>query len=282
MSTNILMISLSVLTFISIWAPNKYIWQVCYCLLFVVGLATSSLTPVAMIPAALLIMCLVMYQKGQRYSLITGCMALVLGVLLGLHVLPGFNNYQFASDIFLSDSAASFDIWFNFDKSMFGFFVLGIVLHKDLIRSISGARQMLMLFMPIAVCGILAIYATGFLIGFSSLDWTPSTVFFAWALKNLVFTVVAEEVFFRGVVQNEISKRLHSRYGQHIAVIVAGALFGLAHFGGGLPFVLLSSLAGILYGYTYKATGRIEAPIVTHFLLNVGHFLIFTYPYSAP
>jgi len=282
MSADILMVWLTVLTFLLMWASNKYLWQASYGLLFVVGLATSTLTFAALGSAISLIVLLVIYQQKQRFSLLSVGLALVLGVLLGLHQLPGFNNYQFASDIVLSDTSVAFDIWFNFDKSMFGLFVLGIVLHRNLIRNVSDAVQTLTLFMPVAVVGLLAIYIVGIIIGYSSFDWTFSSVFFAWALKNMVFTVVAEEVFFRGIVQYEISKRLQTQGAELIAVIVAGILFGIAHFGGGLSYVLLSSLAGILYGYTYKVSGKIEAPIITHFLLNAGHFLIFTYPYSAP
>ena len=118
-------------------------------------------------------------------------------------------------------------------------------------------------------------------IDYSKIDWTPAFIFIPWVIKNLVFTVLAEEVFFRGIVQTELAKLTSGCYAGHISVVIAGCLFGLAHFSGGLQYAFLSSLAGILYGYTYKITGRIEAPIITHVLLNSGHFLMFAYPYSA-
>lgn len=281
MAGELVMVSLTVMTFLSVWAPNQRIWQVCYAVLFIFGVVTSAITYQAILPMVVLALLLYHYQKEQKYSLITGTLALLLGLALGLHVVPGFNNYEYAANIALSETAAKFDIWFNWDKSMFGLFVLGIVLHRSLIRNASIARQTLKAFLPIALTGIASIYTVGVLIGYSSFDWTPTAIFLPWALKNMVFTVLAEEAFFRGIVQAQLAKRLNGTYSAHIAVMVAGVLFGMAHFGGGIYYVFLASLAGVLYGYTYKITGRIEAPIITHFLLNAGHFLMFTYPYSA-
>jgi len=41
---------------------------------------------------------------------------------------------------------------------------------------------------------------------------------------------------------------------------------------------VLSTVAGLGYGWVYQRTGRIEASILTHFALNLVHFLLFTYP----
>lgn len=276
-----LMVLFTTITFLFMWVRNERVWQLSYAVLFVVGLLTSSITYIAMLPMVTLAFLLNHYKKDQKYSSIAGIVALLIGLALGLHVVPGFNNYEYASDITLSASAASFDIWFNWDKSMFGLFVLGIVLHSSLVRNRQDLWAVTRVFLPMGLAGILAIYCVGMLMGYSAFDWTPAAVFLPWALKNIVFTVLAEEAFFRGVVQNQLTKNLNGQYAGHLSVIIAGVLFGIAHFGGGIYYVLLSSLSGILYGYTYKATGRIEAPIMTHFLLNAGHFLMFTYPYSA-
>jgi len=277
MSNDLLMIFHTVLTFLLMWVRNERVWQMSYAAVLTIGFATSAITYMAVAPMVALVFLLVQYRKGQKYSLLAGMLALALGLALGLHVLPGFNNYEYLSDITLSVKAASFNIWFNWDKSMFGLFVLGIVLHRRLIRSRRDALTAAKSFFPIAFGGTLAIYAIGMALGYSSLDLTPNVVFLPWAIKNIVFTVLAEEVFFRGLIQNQLARRLNG----HLAVVVAGVLFGAVHFGGGVYYVFLSSMAGILYGYTYKVTGRIEAPIITHFLLNAGHFLFFTYPYSA-
>jgi len=280
MDSNILMIALTVITFFLIWVNNERWWQASYAALFITGLLTGALTYLAIIPMIALALLLTHYQKNTKLSLLAGVSAAFIGLALGLHVVPGFNNVEFASDIRLSSSAASFDIWFNWDKSMFGLFVLGIVLRKNLIRNFTDAVSATKSFLPLATIGIFVIYSIGVLIGYSSIDFTAAAIFLPWALKNLIFTVVAEEALFRGLIQNELTNRLKCNYSDHFAVIIGGVIFGAVHFSGGIYYVLLSSLAGVFYGYPYKVTGKIEAPIITHFLLNAGHFLIFTYPYS--
>jgi len=281
MTSNMLLILLSVFTFFLVWWPSRRTWQASYLVFILVGLISSAITYVALFVMVILALLLIHYKKDQKFSLVAGAMALTLGLALGLHIVPGFNNYQYGSNIQLSASAVSFDIWFNWDKSMFGLLVLGIVLRDSLIRNTKDALLMIASFLPLAILGISVIYLIALAIGYSKVDWTPAFVFIPWVIKNLVFTVLAEEVFFRGIVQTQLAKLTPGRYAAHISVFLAGCLFGAAHFSGGLQYVFLSSLAGILYGYTYKITGRIEAPIITHLLLNSGHFLIFAYPYSA-
>ena len=71
------------------------------------------------------------------------------------------------------------------------------------------------------------------------------------------------------------------RYGATIGLVLAAVLFGLMHYPGGTKYVLLSTVAGIGYGWTYLRTQRIEASILTHFLVNCIHFVFFTYPALA-
>jgi membrane protease YdiL (CAAX protease family) len=63
--------------------------------------------------------------------------------------------------------------------------------------------------------------------------------------------------------------------------VLAALAFGLAHYQGGVAYVILSSLAGLFYGWAYLQTGRLEAPVLTHFLLNFLHLTLFSYPALA-
>jgi uncharacterized protein len=57
-------------------------------------------------------------------------------------------------------------------------------------------------------------------------------------------------------------------------------VFGLAHFGSGLPMIVLASLAGIAYGLAYRYRGLL-ASAFAHVGLNLFHILLFTYPLLA-
>jgi len=61
-------------------------------------------------------------------------------------------------------------------------------------------------------------------------------------------------------------------------LIVASLLFGIAHFAGGLNYVVVATLAGLLYGVVYLNTGKIWHAILMHFCLNMVHLYLFTYP----
>jgi membrane protease YdiL (CAAX protease family) len=64
------------------------------------------------------------------------------------------------------------------------------------------------------------------------------------------------------------------RGGEAIAIGVAAALFGLAHFAGGWGYVLGG---GVGYGVAYRQ-GGLQASVLAHFGLNLLHFSLFTYP----
>ena len=113
-------------------------------------------------------------------------------------------------------------------------------------------------------------------------DLKINSFFVIWALNNLLFTCIAEEALFRGFTQNFISNALKSyRYGNYLALLLASILFGVNHFMGGIKYIMLASLAGLIYGYVYQKTKHIESSIIAHFLLNTVHFIGFTYPALA-
>jgi uncharacterized protein len=103
-----------------------------------------------------------------------------------------------------------------------------------------------------------------------------------WLLINLFLTCVFEEALFRGLVQKSLadSVRSHPRW-RWLPIAVASTLFGLAHAGGGVAVIVVAGLAGVGYGLAFARTGRVEAAVLAHFVLNATHFFFFTYPYAA-
>jgi len=96
-------------------------------------------------------------------------------------------------------------------------------------------------------------------------------------LGLILFVGVPEELLFRGLVQEGLTRRRGPRFG----LVVASLLFGLAHVGkftGLLPeqqayvlglkvnwrYVILATLAGLAYGLVYRRTGKVSAAAVTH------------------
>jgi hypothetical protein len=207
-----------------------------------------------------------------------GVISLCIGFFL--HVVPGFSNFKIISDIKLSPDALSYSKYLNFDKGLAGLFL--IAWGHGHITSLSGWQRMLAKMIPGALLVIIVVMVLSLLFGYVRVDIKIIPLFIVWAWTNLFFTCMAEEGFFRGFVQRHLVALLGKyRYGSEMGVGTASLLFGLAHYAGGVKYILLAFVAGVGYGWAYYRTQRIEASILTHFMLNSIHFLFFTYPALA-
>ncbi|GAA6138804.1 type II CAAX endopeptidase family protein [Arenicella sp. 4NH20-0111] len=270
-----------VITACLLWIKDDRVWRVS-CLLTVFScLVFGAIEPIALIPIVLIWAACESLKFRSRHRYIGLLFLLIIGVALGLHIIPGFNNHQFLVGYQLSDTSAPFSIWFNYDKSIYGVLVLGVVFHQTLIHDRETLFTTVSLSVPIIIIGLFLVYSIGLLIGYAQIDLTWSSTVWPWALKNLVFTVIAEEVLFRGLIQRELERGFGGSRGGVYAVLIAALLFGVAHSAGGLMYVVLATCAGCVYGYAYLRTRRIEAAIAAHFLLNLVHFMVFSYPYAT-
>ena len=135
---------------------------------------------------------------------------------------------------------------------------------------------------PISVATVGVLLLLSLILWFVRFDPKWSELFWLWAWTNLLFACIAEEAVFRGIMQRYlIAGLMKYRYGTSIGLVLAAVLFGMAHYPGGVKYVLLSTVAGLGYGWIYHRTKQIEASILTHFLLNCIHFIFFTYPALA-
>jgi membrane protease YdiL (CAAX protease family) len=122
--------------------------------------------------------------------------------------------------------------------------------------------------------------ATGFIApGFTDKS-APYLVY--WLAYNLLYTCVLEESFFRGILQTALIRGWARRFTLSVAralgIGIAAILFGLAHFGGGLVYVVLATIAGVGYGLAYDLTGRLHCAVLVHFAINAVHRLVFAGP----
>jgi membrane protease YdiL (CAAX protease family) len=98
-------------------------------------------------------------------------------------------------------------------------------------------------------------------------------------LVTFFLVAVPEELFFRGLLQNLLERRLEPRRSDNSgrapwrSLLIASALFGLSHFNKPLPFnwryVLLAALAGIFYGRAWRDRRRLFASSITHATVDV-------------
>ena len=204
----------------------------------------------------------------------------VLGLLLGLHVLPGFSNPIVVRDQILSPGAVPYSQYLNFDKTLGGILLLGCSGSAPM-RSPTQWRSALRHTVPVMLVTVAAVMAASVALDFVRFDPRWHSIFYVWAALNLFTTCMSEEAFFRGLAQHQLRKAWTGQRARLIAIVVSATLFGLAHAAGGWRYVLVAGLAGVGYAIAYERTARLEMSILTHFAVNAVHFLLFTYPALA-
>lgn len=81
------------------------------------------------------------------------------------------------------------------------------------------------------------------------------------ALSMMVIASFWEEIFFRGVLLEQLRK-----YGDVFAIFTSAIIFGILH---GIRF-MHATILGIITGFLYVVGGGITWPILFHFLINFG------------
>jgi hypothetical protein len=97
------------------------------------------------------------------------------------------------------------------------------------------------------------------------------------AIIIFLLTAWPEELLFRGLLQNSLSRTLSSANG---GWITASAVFGLAHItnNGVFPnwrYALLATIAGIFYGRTWRKTNSVFTSAVVHALVYTTWHVLF-------
>lgn len=254
-------------------APLRYLWLALFGGAVVTGLASGVLCPLALASiGALFLLAYLSARPGKpAVRALFTVATLVLALALALHAVPGYNNPLVLKDVRFSPQSAPYTLYANFDKGL-----IGLALLLFLCRRASSWRDFASAWRQQALTWIvllLAVFALGTMLGFIRPDFKLPAVLPLFMAINLLFVCVAEEAFFRGVIQEQLS-----RYGNPLAIAVSSLLFGLAHWGGGWQFALLATVAGLGYAVLFARTRRIEVPIAAHFLVNLVHFVAFTYP----
>lgn len=196
---------------------------------------------------------------------------------LALHGFSGFNNLPIVVNQQVTSNAIAFTLYANFDKALAGLMLAAYFFAKNkTTKPVSIGYP----FLIIAIT-ILAALITALTLGL--VEFAPKIPEF-WLLFiaiNLFFTCVAEEALFRGVIQTKLSKVITPSRFALLAPVISTCVFSLAHFSAGTHYMLVAAVAGFGYGYIYYKTSRLEWAILCHWLVNVFHFFLFTYPMLA-
>ena len=197
------------------------------------------------------------------FIIITWC------VLLFCHLVPGFNNLKVLDHVVAGTQSTPYSMYLNLDKPLI-FFAL-LFAYPLLLGDKSQFRWKcaLVTLIPLLMLLPVAVFLGALKPEFSFPSW-----WWIFALNNLLLTCIVEEAFFRGFIQQTISRRFDWRLG----LVVASILFGLAHLSGGIMLMIFAGLAGLGYGLIFHFTQRLWCAVLGHFIFNCTHLLLFTYP----
>ena len=213
-------------------------------------------------------------NRSLKYAL--AIVFILFSIALSLNQVSGFSNWKIISNIQIKEDSIFYSMFLNFDKSLVG--LIPLLVYYQPMKTFKELKDMFILILPTIFLISFMLPIAAILIDYIRFDFKFHSIFWIWAIKNLLLTCVAEEVFFRTFLQNNFQS-FFSKYNKpFLGVILASFLFGIAHFAGGISYVILSSIAGLFYGYAYYITKRLESSILLHFYLNCIHFIFFSYP----
>lgn len=276
------------LSICAVWFPplpiGKRFNVPAWLLLFIAAIASGLVAGYLTWPAlpALGFLGIVAYSAGRTAAsrvqrIVFGTLTAATALALALHRLPGFKNPVFITNAKFSPDAAPFTQYANFDKAAAGLIIFAWLCNRA--TTVEDWKEIWRRTPLVVLTTTATVLIAAVAMGYVHFDpkvpaYTP--VFLA---ANLFFTCVAEEAFFRGFLQDRLAASLKGfRVGGLIAIVSSGLLFGMAHAAGGVSYVMLATLAGFGYAYAYASVRRVEAPIITHFVVNAVHFIGFTYP----
>lgn len=207
------------------------------------------------------------------------CVILIF-LSLGLHVLPGFQNQLMVEQVSIKSLSQPFSMYINFDKGLAGLIVFLVLIKRS---ATTLSNEVFLKATLISLATIIFTLSAALVLDIVdiNLDYLLGTSFLIIFVVNQIMIVcLAEEVFFRGIIQERLYSvfRQDNAYYRAVPVGVTAIIFGVVHLAGGVHYMFVAMVAGLGYGLVYQVTRRVEFSIACHFLLNIIHLGVLSYP----
>jgi uncharacterized protein len=208
------------------------------------------------------------------------CFAIVTGILIGIYRPIGFTYPVIFSAPQLYDTGLPFTLSINTAKCVAGYAIVYLLLTSNTNSAfITGKINQYLTATFLA----LLVLCTAYFVLHLEFHIKTFNYIALFALTNLLSTCVAEEAFMRLLLQEQLHKflagKIKSRFWiEAIPLFVTALIFALTHFSQNQNLFIVYALAGFTYGLVYSLTRNFLASISTHFLVNMIHFSLLTYP----
>lgn len=284
MSSQYLLVLLFSFTIFSVWHRPKYfsvsLWEMGALTTIAIALYTHWISPIALVWLAIAYLSLrFSYLAGKPiWRTIAGTGLFIYLLSLGMNLLPGFQKFTLVPSQTIGQSPHPFALEYSLAKPFAGLFVLAFLAKKtesksEFINLIFSRAGLITWTIPSIVLITLAVLA-GLKWDAKWMAWFP-----VFILTNLTMTVIQEEAFFKCFIQQPLQTWKGNKYW---ILLVAALPFALLHTPSDgvnpLAFYALLLLAGAAYAWPYFKTHRIESAVLTHWIVNIFHLLLLTYP----
>lgn len=218
----------------------------------------------------------VKFKKCIYNYMVTFVFALIVWIFI-THDVQGFSNPIIFDHVRTSPISSYYSMRLNLDKFIAAIIIFSM--HRQNNFSIKLSITELKTTMLISIICIATIMLPALLSGYIRFDPKIPDITAIWGLNNLLCVCFSEEVVFRLYVQNKLNCVIKSSF---VSIALASLVFGFYHYymNSSIILAILSSICGMFYGYAFlKTNNNVACSMITHFLLNLVHLLLFTYPH---
>ncbi len=268
----------------SCWVFKKYfIFAPLYVIAYALAYMGQIVSYLSLFPLVILLLCIVgLKLPTKRFLHLFSSLTLaIVGVGMMTHMIVGFNNFLLLSNQTIGSSTTAINLYLNFDKLSLAVLLLG--LWVPLVKTKEDWKHTFLISIPWLAFSAFILIAYSLSTNLLALDIKIPSSTIIFLIVNLFFVVIPEEAFYRGFLQNEITKNLPNKAGPILAILVVSSLFALIHifFISNLSYIIAAFIGSVLYGTIYQFSKSVESAMITHFGVNVIHFFFFTYPING-
>jgi membrane protease YdiL (CAAX protease family) len=273
-----------ILALISCWVLKKYyVFAPLYVIAYAFAYMGQIVSYLSLFPLTIILLCIfaLKFHLKRFLHLFASLTLAIVGVGIMTHMIVGFNNFPLVSNQTFGSSKTAINLYLNFDKLSLAVLLLGLFV--PLVKSKEEWKHTCLIAIPYLAFTAFILIGYGLSTNLLALDIKIPSLTIVFLIVNLFFVVIPEEAFYRGFLQNEITKNLPNKAGPILAILVVSSLFGLIHifFISNLSYIVATFIGSVLYGTIYQFSKSVESAMITHFGVNVIHFFFFTYPINA-
>jgi membrane protease YdiL (CAAX protease family) len=252
-------------SFLSLWVRrDPKIWGTLLGLSMLCGLAAGNIGWIGLLFVILLGILWIVYHHKPNVALFL--LLMCASSILKMRLLPGYTPFFFTPRFAI-----------GLEGSLIGLFPLAFLVPLSRDTKDWGIALKGLIFGCVGIV-MMAMLAT--LSGATHWQFKLPSFIAARTLSNFFLTSMPEEGFYRGFIQTTLCKYFKNiKLGNPLALLLTSTLFTAAHmyWSPNMQILIFVFLASLLYGGVYLISGKIESPILCHFLLNFIHMILFSY-----